>query len=393
MDSLQQCGTNVSFRHPVPRRILTQYSFYSSVAASFGHLPLTPFHKAVAQICQVEGAIGLPDDLRHQSIIQSFCDRVTKLMSETMLEHQSLSGVRSSIATLESEWHAMEQNIGTKLSGEWFSHTLSFFCSKQQMLSCSAVNQVYLHCARLYLRIYYFFDVTPETVLKAYETAEALVSSVTAADSSWDLLLYAPSYIFRMMFNAATVHWKVLQSSYADLVDADVGRQRLSSTILALRKCSVKNNDIAGRQSEILTQMWLIPKRPNDAPSLYSRGRFGASLTYDVLCQWRDQFGEKSDGVYTSPTGKFCTTTGSYHRTWTLLTSFEVPLNPGTRSGSRTPSAAAGQMILDSETFTNPTVNEYFNELDFLTFDFDMPSISSLSPRLSNDPTSTSQLI
>ena len=178
------------------------------------------------------------------------------------------------------------------------------------MLTCLAVNQVYLHCARLYLRIYYFFDVTPETVLNAYDTAETLVSSVTAADSSWDLLLYAPSYVFRMLFNAATVYWKVLQSSYADLVDVDVGRQRFSSTILALRKCSVKNNDIAGRQSEILMQMWQIPKRPKDPPSLYSCGRFGASLTYDVLCQWRDQFCEKSDGVYTSTTGKFCTTTG-----------------------------------------------------------------------------------
>ena len=171
------------------------------------------------------------------------------------------------------------------------------------MLKVEVINRVYLCSARLYLQIYYFFDPTPDTIMKAYETAGTLISLVNTADASSGLLLYAPSYIFRMLFNAATVHWKVLQSSYAELVDANMGRKRFNEAIFALRKCSVKNNDLAGRQSEILTQMWNVRKRSKDPPALYCRGRFGASLTYDILCHWRDKFCTTSDAAYASTTG------------------------------------------------------------------------------------------
>ena len=162
-----------------------------------------------------------------------------------------------------------------------------------------------MNAARLYLHIFHFFDVTAEAIMKVYGTADAFISLVTTTDATSGLLLHTSSYIFRMLFNAATVFWKVLQSSYTYLVDVNVGRQRFGEAILALRKCSVKNNDIAGRQAEILMQMWQTPKKLMDPPSLYSRGRFGASLTYDVLCQWRDRFGERSDGVYRSTTGEY----------------------------------------------------------------------------------------
>ena len=141
-------------------------------------------------------------------------------------------------------------------------------------------------------------------MMKVYGTADTFITLVTTTDATSGLILHTSSYIFRMLFNAATVFWKVLQSSYTYLIDVNAGKQRFGEAILALRKCSVKNNDIPGRQAEILMQMWQMPKQTMKPPSLYSRGRLGASLTYDVLCQWRDWFGGKSNELYRSTTGE-----------------------------------------------------------------------------------------
>lgn len=79
------------------------------------------------------------------------------------------------------------------------------------------MNRVYLNAARLYLHIYYFFDVTAEAMMKVYGTADTFISLVTTTDATSGLLLHTSSYIFRMLFNAATVFWKVLQFSYTYL--------------------------------------------------------------------------------------------------------------------------------------------------------------------------------
>jgi hypothetical protein len=127
-----------------------------------------------------------------------------------------------------------------------------------------------------------------------------LSAKIVAGDTLFEMLQSCPFYIFRMLFVIAAVLMKVLKSTYARFVDVDAGEQAFNTTISALRKSAIQENDKANRSADMLSQMWLFnsemdAKKPED-PSLRFKSRLGNSLIYDMLRHWRDEMIARGQG-------------------------------------------------------------------------------------------------
>ena len=146
-------------------------------------------------------------------------------------------------------------------------------------------------------------------MLKAYQTAINLVSDFSQAHSQFDMLQYVPNYLFRTLFTAAGILLKVLNSDSSLDVDCVPGRLSFNSALIALRQCSIQNNDIAGRSADILAQLWAVLRvKKSTLPSLQVGCRMGATIAIDCLWQWRRLYeAETSEQVLaSSTTGKQC---------------------------------------------------------------------------------------
>ncbi len=137
-------------------------------------------------------------------------------------------------------------------------------------------------------------------ILKAYSAAITLTNKVAAGDTLFDMLENSPFYVFRMLFLAAAVLMKVLNSTYARYVDVDFGKQVFTTAISALRRWCIQDNDKAARSADMLTQMWSVyseknAKRPEE-PSLRFKCRLGISLIYDILWHWREEMSARGLG-------------------------------------------------------------------------------------------------
>jgi transcriptional regulatory protein LEU3 len=98
-----------------------------------------------------------------------------------------------------------------------------------------------------------------------------------------------------MVFVAAIMVLKILDSSYAEFVDSESAKQTFNGALMSLRQASVETNDLPGRYAKILTQLWdlhtSIVATTNQEPELKVKTRIGASLLHDSLWQWRESFG------------------------------------------------------------------------------------------------------
>ena len=131
----------------------------------------------------------------------------------------------------------------------------------------------------------------------------------TQANSQFDMLQYVPNYLFRTLFTAAGILLKVLSSDFSLDVDYVAGRRSFNDALIALRHCSIQNNDVAGRSADILAQLWAVMRvKKSTLPSVHVGCRMGATIAIDCLWQWRRLYeAETSEQLLTSSTtGKYC---------------------------------------------------------------------------------------
>jgi transcriptional regulatory protein LEU3 len=108
---------------------------------------------------------------------------------------------------------------------------------------------------------------------------------------------HCPFYAYQTFVSASFVLLKVLKSEhFSALVEAASGKRLFNSSISALRKMSVSNNDLPGRLSDVLAYLWTHPS-PNivcgegpDGFQLKIKSRMSMSIVYDSLWLWRNQF-------------------------------------------------------------------------------------------------------
>jgi hypothetical protein len=146
--------------------------------------------------------------------------------------------------------------------------------------------------------------------MRSYAAASAVINEILSADTSYGALAYGPIMYPRVMWTAAYLILKVLNSSFSQHVDCEAGATLFHSIVAAIRRCSVEENDLAIRGANILADVWYrrseIIEDTTKEPVLVTRSRLGASLMFDCLWRWKEQClkTESLQNANPGPTGK-----------------------------------------------------------------------------------------
>ncbi|KAL7911460.1 hypothetical protein GGI35DRAFT_442855 [Trichoderma velutinum] len=249
-------------------------------AAGYGSLPTTLFNFALTGLIRDEYFPRIAQPLKIQADLQGFFGKATRSIFDNPAE---MGG--SEPTNVGPFVKALEDDLENVVQG---------------MDETSDLTRLHYMSVKLFLLIQHFFDPdSPErrlAVLEAYNFAVTFITYMIEADARISLFAHIPVHLFRMLFTAAGAVFKLVSSSYSPDVDTELGNATLNQAISAMRKCSVENNDVAGRHAEIMRQLWLsidTVSTPGcwQPPSLVHRSRFGASLAYDCLFHWRDNVG------------------------------------------------------------------------------------------------------
>ena len=170
-----------------------------------------------------------------------------------------------------------------------------------------------LTMSALQLRTYYFFvtsdhNIRRQGLLRAYTTSVTLVSASVEANENSDFIKYAPNGYGQFLIMSAILIMKIVHSSYSKYIDIEGGKRAFDTVIRTFKKSSLEDNDIRGRISKILTNLWSFhqssaPRLAHEEPKLNIKTRMGASLLHDSLWTWREEFGGQRDALRTAIPG------------------------------------------------------------------------------------------
>jgi len=176
------------------------------------------------------------------------------------------------------------------------------------------INALHLRTAELHLRLSAFFD---SSTAKDYDQAIAALyyATVTFLERALNLesqdggvLSYCSNYILQMIVASGFTLLKLLNSFFASHINLSQGKVLFNSTVSAIRRISVQNNDLPGRLAEVLAQMWRgggagarngAPPGNSEMESslqLKVRCRMSMSLVFDSVWRWREEFQAKGRG-------------------------------------------------------------------------------------------------
>ena len=114
---------------------------------------------------------------------------------------------------------------------------------------------------------------------------------------------YSSNFLFHVLLVAGCALIKTLNSTFVTYVDSDYGKTLFNSTIVAMRKISLREDDISDRLAEKLMQIWraegsgVLSERtllPNTEDPLQLRVRCRMSVSHVFDCVW----GWKCKGQY-----------------------------------------------------------------------------------------------
>lgn len=141
-------------------------------------------------------------------------------------------------------------------------------------------------------------DARKTALLRGYSLATGLIRRVSDLGIESDFVRYAPQVQFQVLSLAAMLILKLGFSNYSSFIDVDEGKRMFHIAAQMIRQTSLEDNDLQGRMSKILTQLWSGYARIgnfDEEPSLKLRTRLAASLLHDLLWTWRDAYGNLSN--------------------------------------------------------------------------------------------------
>lgn len=165
--------------------------------------------------------------------------------------------------------------------------------------------------AGLQLYVFYLLD-TGESLsrkiglLRAFDLAKSLINNLQQLDATASIIKYSPSSYFRIATLAALFILRLEDSSLASLLDLEGGKRAFNAALRILQRASLEDNDLPGRTSKILAELWSIQGRSRQSgeePGLKLRTRLAASLLHDQLWSWRETFGGQKSAADTPPDG------------------------------------------------------------------------------------------
>lgn len=117
---------------------------------------------------------------------------------------------------------------------------------------------------RLHIGTFYFYDndepARHSRLIALYHTACSFIDAVTSADKRHDYALYTPEFIYRSLNLAACVILRISRSNLREHVDVFTGERAYFSCINILKRRMIRNNDLNGRTTGVLTQLWRSPQ-------------------------------------------------------------------------------------------------------------------------------------
>ncbi|KAG0648535.1 Regulatory LEU3 [Hyphodiscus hymeniophilus] len=279
-----------------------------SVTTSIGQSTVLHADWVIEAACEQNSKYTLPDNLRHHLLISKFFTRINCLMAENKhlkTSHPLDREICILVNVLEQDFIELKLRIGQSLSGMMYKVSYARLRSDRG----TEIHQILLEMSALQLRTYYFFissdhDLRREGLLKAYTTSLDLICKATEAKEKSDFIRYAPDVYGRFLVLAAVLVMRIIHSSYARYVDVNEGKSAFDAVLRMFQRASLENDDLRGRISKILKQLWSFhqscaPKSILEEPKLHIRTRLGASLLHDALWTWREEFGGQKGAVRT----------------------------------------------------------------------------------------------
>lgn len=133
-----------------------------------------------------------------------------------------------------------------------------------------------------------------------------MIAKLRDLDSINGTVEFGPFTMFRSLALAASFILKIGHSNHARYIDFKEGKHMFHTATQLMRRVSMEDNDLPGRMSKIMTQLWSIQTRidrSNEEPSLKLKTRLSGSLLHDFLWSWRETFGGQGDGTVNVQTG------------------------------------------------------------------------------------------
>lgn len=161
-------------------------------------------------------------------------------------------------------------------------------------------NKVLLNGTGLQLYVFYLLeesdsDTRKRGLLRAYGMSISTITIINQLEALTDAMAYGPVSYFRIISIAAMFILKLSYSNLGPYLDLETGKRSFNSAIALTRRISIEDNDLPGRMSKILTQLWsaqVIHRGQRDKPpGLRLKTRLAASLVHDSMWMWREQFG------------------------------------------------------------------------------------------------------
>ncbi|KAJ9348533.1 hypothetical protein DTO280E4_9304 [Paecilomyces variotii] len=247
----------------------------------------------VDRLCDGDITGMIPTSLKHQLMISRFMARVCQFMSGHPHGPTGLPRPGDGIpllALLEREYTELCYGFSDNLSDE---------------------NNVLLNGAGLQLYVFYLLETSDSdsrkrALLRAYKISTETISKLAHIDAGSDATQYSPISFFRVVCLASMFILKLIYSNLSIFLDIENGKRSFTSAMILSRRVSIEDNDLPGRTSKILTQLWSAQARSGQRdkePGLKLKTRLAASLLHDSLWTWREEFGGQRSMENTPPGG------------------------------------------------------------------------------------------
>ncbi|CAK42661.1 hypothetical protein M747DRAFT_313759 [Aspergillus niger ATCC 13496] len=235
----------------------------------------------IDRLCDRDSTM-IPMSLKHQLLLSRFSARVGQFMSSHSQGPTDLprpGEFISLLALLEREYTELASSLTSYISEE---------------------NKVLLNGIGLQLYVFYLLeesdsDTRKRGLLRAYSIAISTITIINQLEALTDAMAYGPVSYFRIISIAAMFIMKLSYSNLGPFVDLETGKRSFNSAIALTRRTSIEDNDLPGRMSKILTQLWsaqVVHRGQRDKPpGLRLKTRLAASLVHDSIWMWREQFG------------------------------------------------------------------------------------------------------
>ncbi|CAH0043798.1 unnamed protein product [Clonostachys solani] len=250
-----------------------------------GHLPALANDHTVEKASIGSNPYELPESLHMAIVTQLFCDKI----------HVAFGNISTYKISLINDHEPELRELETRLGGfQSRSASIHFLSATFQLKSYSLFDDEDSVDRRL-------------AVLRAFDLGVQYIDTLRQGEKDGFPLRYAPFMTLRVCLSAAVFISKVLHSSYGQFVDQRVGKAAFSACIPFFKQSSVEDNDMAGRTTTILSQLWVIHKdlfddSPDTPPRLSVKSRSFASIAHDGLWQWRERYaGTPSNGAPSIP--------------------------------------------------------------------------------------------